>query len=84
MVQPCTAPLRRVLSTSSTTALCKLGSSCNAPLCARILRLIAICDIIFHRRLISVKKKAINGINRIAPFLARFPTLTKAVQGHNV
>ena len=60
MVQPCTAPLRRMLSTSLTTALYKLGSSWNAPLCARISRLI--CDIVFHGRLIAIKKKAINRI----------------------
>ena len=63
MVQPCAAPLRRVLSTSLTTALYKLGSSWNAPLCARISRLIAICDLIFYRLIAIKRKKAINAIS---------------------
>ena len=66
-VQTCTAPLRRVLSTSLTiTASYKLGPSWNVPLCAQISRL-------FHRRLIAFEeqKKAINPttISRIRTFL---------------
>ena len=61
MVQPYPTPLRRVLSTSLITALqytrYGLGSSWNAPLCVRISPLIAMCDIIFHRRLIAIKNE---------------------------
>ena len=55
------------------------GWLAGAPLIDRISRLlIAICDVIFHRRLIAIKKqkRRLDRINRIAPFLARFTTLS--------
>ena len=53
------------------------GWLAGAALFDRISRLITICDIIFHRRLIAIKKRKrrLNRMNRIAPFLVRFTTL---------